>query len=128
MLMTNRNRDGKVYNNGFALIELLLVIAMLGILSAVAIPSFLGYIERAKQQVCHANTINIERMYYTHLFMENIEHTEVVFTQYLQEYGEDLCPDGGVISYVVGKVLCSVHPRGDNDEGDEVDDGSVPFL
>ena len=34
---------------GFSLIELLIVVAMLGALSAIAVPSFLGYIKRAKK-------------------------------------------------------------------------------
>lgn len=41
---------------GFTLIELIVVIAILGILMLILVPSFLGYAEDAKEQVVKANT------------------------------------------------------------------------
>ena len=45
MVKSNNN----IYKNGFSLIELVIVIAVLAILSAVAIPAFTGIIRRARQ-------------------------------------------------------------------------------
>jgi hypothetical protein len=73
------------------------------------------------------NTLQLERMYETHLTLETIEHSDTTFTQFLQKYGEKICPDHGDITYVDGKVECSVHYRDDGKENDD-DDGSVPFL
>lgn len=48
---------------GFTLIELIVVIANLGILMLILVPSFSGYIADAKEITCHSNRVNIERLY-----------------------------------------------------------------
>ena len=45
--------------SGFTLIELLLVLAIIGIISAIAIPALLGQRERAKAKAVQANVNNI---------------------------------------------------------------------
>lgn len=44
--------------------------------------------KKAKETVCNANCMQIERMYEAHLELENIERTDMVPEQFLQEYGK----------------------------------------
>lgn len=55
---------------------------------------------------------------------KSLNHTDVLFSQFLQENGEDICPNQKDIIYIDGKIRCSMHSE-DNEDGD---DGSVPFL
>jgi prepilin-type N-terminal cleavage/methylation domain-containing protein len=108
-------------NNGFTLIELIVVIAIIAILSAIAVPRFSGYTDVAKEQVCNSNCKTIERAYEAYLVLEKLEHTDVLFNQYLVENNYGPCPEGGSISYVEDEVHCSIHST-------EVEEEEIPFL
>jgi hypothetical protein len=60
-------------------------------------------------------------MYEMDLVIENAEHTEVNFEQFVQAQGKDICPEHGVITYLDGKAQCSAHTE-------ENDEGNVPYL
>jgi prepilin-type N-terminal cleavage/methylation domain-containing protein len=108
-------------NKGFTLIELIVVISIIGILAAIVVPAYGGYVKKAKEEVCNANCVQVERMYEMHLVMKGIENSDVGFEQFLKENVKDRCQEHGVITYVDWKVKCNVHTK-------EEEGGEVPFL
>lgn len=53
--MKNINQKPKTYQTGFTLVELMIVIAIIGVLAAVAIPAYNGYIAASKHGVAMSN-------------------------------------------------------------------------
>jgi prepilin-type N-terminal cleavage/methylation domain-containing protein len=114
---------------GFTLVELLAVIVILGIVFSIAVISLGGTKERAEEDVCAANRVELENQYSRHLILGDAEHNDVVFTSFLTEFGSEVCPVGGVVTYEDGHVDCSVHSdEVDEEEDSGEDDDGVPFL
>ena len=58
------------FKNGFTLIEMLITLAILGIVAAIAIPAYNGYITTAKMSEAHNNLAGI-RLAQEEYFLEN---------------------------------------------------------
>ena len=115
-----------VQTEGFTLIELIVMIASLGIIAAIAVPRLTGFKSMAEERVCATNKKTVERLYSTFL-LEN-EHGESGFNQFLIENFNEICPVSGVMSYEDGKVKCSVHEDGSEGEEDDGPGDQVPWL
>lgn len=64
-------------------------------------------------------------MYELYLETEELDHSETIFQQYLNDYESEICPSGGAISYKDGEIKCSIH---DDVEREEEVEEVVPFL
>lgn len=118
-------KRNSIYNNGFTLVEVIVALAILLIILSIAIPAYLGYIEYAKESVCLANRQKMTEMYQIYLITEDQEHTDVLFMRYIQENAQDICPSNSAISVVNGKIRCSMHKSGQEDDELEPE---VPYL
>jgi prepilin-type N-terminal cleavage/methylation domain-containing protein len=113
---------------GLTLVELLAVIVILGIVFSIAVISLAGTKEKAEEDACVANRVELENQYGRNLLLEDVEHSDVVFTSFLTEFGFEGCPVGGVVSFSDGHVDCSVHLDEVDEEDDSGEDSGVPYL
>lgn len=115
-------------SGGFTLIDLIVVIAIFGILAALAVPRFVRFRSKAEESVCAANRKIVETMYMAYLIEKGTDHEDSIFDQSVIENFDEACPTGGVIRYEDGKVKCSVHASGSEDEQEEGPGEEVPWL
>ena len=111
-------------SGGFTLVELIVVIAILGIIVIIAIPRLAGFRSKAEESVCVANLKTVERMYSAFLVENDIDHeNDSKFDQFVIGNFNEVCPAGGLITYEGGKIKCSVYSGGSESEqgpGEEV--------
>jgi prepilin-type N-terminal cleavage/methylation domain-containing protein len=101
--------------SAFTLLEIMIVITIIGVLAAVAVPNLLDAIERSRQRACLINLRNIEgaklRWAADHkkLLTETPSDDDLFGTgKYIRE--KPSCPSGGIctLNAVEDKPLCSV--------------------
>ncbi|WZL73669.1 prepilin-type N-terminal cleavage/methylation domain-containing protein [Clostridiaceae bacterium 35-E11] len=115
-------------SDGFTLVELIIVIAILGIIAAIAVPRFTGFKSMAEERVCGANRKTVQRMYSAFLVENDIDHEDSIFNQFLTRNFDKICPSRGVIRYEDGKVKCSVHRNEQQPPEEESPGEEVPWL
>ena len=79
--LIRENKTMKSKNNkGFSLVELVVVIAVLAILTAVAIPSFVGIMEWAETVIAMYNLNNAYKQCYTNLSLDQTNGNTITYT------------------------------------------------
>jgi prepilin-type N-terminal cleavage/methylation domain-containing protein len=105
--------------NAFTMIEIMVVVAIIGIIAAIAVPSFQGAIRKSQQRACALNRKNIDGAKVTWA-AENRLPLEAIPTD-ADLFGEDAyidhkpdCPAGGAYSLnaVREKCTCNVPVHG----------------
>ena len=65
-----------MYNKGFTLIELMITVAIVGVLAAISISSYRDYVQKSRQNAC----LYEAKSYANHVYYTlNIENSEKVF-------------------------------------------------
>ena len=90
-------------SKGFALLELVVVVAVIGVLTSVAMPNYLSYKVETKTTACQANRRNIEAAENAYYIQNNSPGLTIP--------GSYTCPSGGTYVWLVSNPEDSRYPR-----------------
>jgi len=108
---------------GVTVVELLLVLAIIALLFTKGSAVFAQTIASTKGVVCDLNIKIYTKEYNEFLVSRNIDHSDSVLRQFLEDAEKHPCPHKGDISYENNKLKCEYH-RGEILE--EVEE--VPYI
>lgn len=103
---------------GFTLVEIMIVIAIIGLLAGVGVPNYLRMQENAKREVCNCNREAIDNAKTLWAAEHKKSETDVPgdedLKNYLKKNQIPACPSGGgyTIGAVNAPVSCSKHGDG----------------
>lgn len=103
----------KTKKAGFTLAELLIVVAIIGVLVGIGIPVFSAAMDKATETVCAANRRSALGAYRTYCMLNycDFKTNDEVMACVRQEMGDPVCPRGGAIYYdfTLGVFRCPIH-------------------
>lgn len=103
LLLSEINGKALIFkSSGFSLLELIVVIALVGVLLTLALPQFAAYFERGNKAKCLANRYHIEqdeKAYY----LQNNAASLAIDSRYQ-------CPSGGVYVWLVSDPAATGYP------------------
>ncbi|HXK76967.1 MAG TPA: diguanylate cyclase [Oscillospiraceae bacterium] len=99
--------------NGFTLLEMLVIVAVVALLAAMVIPVYNDALEKTRESVCTANRRSLYAVLSMRKLTDKLDTLEDALDAYEAE-GRDLlaeypCIAGGVISVEGDAVICSIH-------------------
>ena len=89
---------------GFTLVEIMIVVAIIGLLTAIAIPAFIQYRNDTRAGLCANNLRLIEHAKGVYAVKENLAAGAAVVNADVDSYikgGAPACPDAGAYTYDV---------------------------
>ena len=96
------NKNKKITQRGFTLIEIMITVAILGILSAIALPSYLEHVKKGKRTEAKVELLRLAQMQESY-FVQNLSYakdlTQLGFT------GNTITSEEGLYSVTMGGVL-----------------------
>lgn len=95
--MFQMNKMKKIFpkSQGFTLIEMMIVVAIIGILATIALPTYQHYIERGYQSQAHAELVSINNQIKT-MMVKNPSWDDETFKQQLEDFVSNYAGDAQV--------------------------------
>lgn len=119
--------------NGFTLLEVLIVIAIIAILIAIGIPTYVSMLTHSKESVCLSNRRALLSVIYAEYMTEGYDSPKKAFDAIYKGEDEEtyICPESGLFSWINdsgqgGHITCSFHGGDDPGNGEEPGGNTYP--
>lgn len=113
---------------GNASIEYVLVISIIVTMFFAIFSVSVGLKKQFNTSACNINCTIVESKYRSYLSRNGIAHSELVYSQFINECGIEICPEKNIVTFINGRLQCNGHYKDDHIDNDGNQDESVPFL